>query len=408
RLDAQRQTTTSDNRPVTPGAKVERKDTRIVVAFYNLANVPPRVTSTANIACEDVEATHRTIGERVIKAGGRVISSNVNRQQANRASATMQFEVKSDQADAVLNDLRAAGELMKLESIQNNDTNSVTDAKRGFAVQLVSIASATPRQVTTKSVAASDVPTAYNVLLDEAGKVNARIVVSKLQQDSNQPANAWLDFEVRKTDAAAIDAAIAGAGDSIGGDVTVSTDVANTLASKVQYKIALSSADQLPPREVTTLAVETRDVEESVAAIVKAASEAGGRAIDSNVSKESSGRTMARLTIDVPLNRSGEMLERVKSRGVVRVSQSTKNAKAAGGQLARARIDVTFGTPEAIVGADAGVWATIRNGLSTSAAGLMWSLRLLVIGVCLIAPWAVAVWGGWKIARRVRASKAVA
>jgi hypothetical protein len=261
--------------------------------------------------------------------------------------------------------------------------------------------------VTTRSLAARDVTGAYNALLEIANKANARIIVSKLEQSPNQPASAWLDFEVRRDAIATIDAATANAGDVIGGDVSVSADSSNTLASKVQYKIALSSADLLPPRETTTLAIETRAVDESVAAMTKAAADFGGRVVDSNVVTESSGRTTARVTIDVPMSKSDDTIAGAKARGVVRGSQSSRNAQASNaGQLARARIEIAFATPDAIVGADSGLWATIRNGLATSAAGLMWSLRLLVIGVCLIAPWAVALWGGWRIARRARRSAA--
>jgi hypothetical protein len=411
RLDVQRTSSTADNRPASAESRIERKDARIVASFYNLANVSPRVTSSVSLACEDVEATYRAIGERVIKANGRIVSSKMDRQQSEHAGATVQFEVKSDQADAVLNDLRGAGELMKLESTQNTDTNNVTGTKRGLSVQIVSIASAPPRQVTTRSIAAADVTAAYNAMLAIANQSKARIVVSKLEQTPNQYATAWLDFEVPRDAIAIVDAAIAKAGDVIGGDVSVSADSSGTLASKVQYKIAFKSADLLPPRETTTLEIETRAVDESIGVITKSASELGGRVVDSNVTSDAAGRTSAHVTIDVPIGKSGEAIERVRARGAVRVSQSVRNAQASsdvGGQLARARIDVTFATPEAIVGADSGFWASIRNGLSTSAAGLMWSLRMLVIGVCLIAPCAVVVWGGWKTFTRVRGRRAVA
>ena len=258
-------------------------------------------------------------------------------------------------------------------------------------------------------MAAGDVAAAYDALLRAANKVNARIAVSKLEQTANQPPGAWLDFDVRRDDVAAIDAAIAGAGDVIGGDVTVALDQEKTLASKVQYKIALTSAQQLPPRETTTLAIETRNVDASVAHVTKVAGDLGGRVIDLTVTTEPSGRTLARVTIDLPLDKAAETIEQAKARGEVRGSQSVRHATAStAGSLSRARLDLTFATPDAIVGADEGFWTSIRNGLATSAAGLMWSVKLIVIGACLIAPWALAVWGGWKVAQRAKRSRAVA
>jgi len=246
---------------------------------------------------------------------------------------------------------------------------------------------------------------AIQTLLAIANKSNAHVIVSQLRQDANQPASAILHFDARRDDATTIDAAITAAGDVIGGEVVQSSDTTNTLASKVQYKLTLVSADQLPPRETTTLAIETRDVDASASAITKLVGELGGRVVDSNVSSESSGRTIARVIVELPIAKSSEAIDRAKSRGTVRSSESTRNQQTnTAGQLARARIEVTFATPDAIVGADAGFWATIRDGLSTSAAGLMWSLRMLVIGVCLVAPWVIVIWGGWRLGKRYYSS----
>jgi len=38
--------------------------------------------------------------------------------------------------------------------------------------------------------------------------------------------------------------------------------------------------------------------------------------------------------------------------------------------------------------------------LATSALGLRWSLQMLVIGICFVAPWVLVIWAGWKLARR--------
>ena len=410
RLDVQRQTTTPNNATPAPGSRVERGPTRLTVSFYNLANVSPRVTTNLNVAVDDVEAAYRTVIDRVLAAGGRVISSNMTRQQADQqqGTATVSFELKTADADAVLNDVRGTGEVMRLDSTQNTDTNNVTSAKRGFAVQIVSVASAAPRQVTTRSVAAADVPNAYEAVLAAAHKAKARIIVSKLEQQSGQPTSAWLDFEVRRTDAGTVETALAAAGDAIATNVTVSADASNTLESKVQYKLSLQPADQLSPREATNLGIATTHVEESVASATKAVTDAGGRALDANVSKEASGRTTARLSFDLPLNKSAGVIEQLKSLGTVRVHQTSKNAQVPAGQLARARVDVILADPEGIVEADQGLWASLRRGLATSAAGLLWSVQLVIVGLCLIAPWALALWGGWRLARRIRRQRAAA
>jgi hypothetical protein len=78
------------------------------------------------------------------------------------------------------------------------------------------------------------------------------------------------------------------------------------------------------------------------------------------------------------------------------------------GALTRARFDVSLSNAEGLVAADRGVWATIRNGLATSLAGLLWSLQLIVIGLLLVGPWVVLGWGVWKLVRRWRPARALA
>jgi hypothetical protein len=213
------------------------------------------------------------------------------------------------------------------------------------------------------------------------------------------PSNAYLDFEVRRSDVGAIEAAIATAGDSYNHNVSTSQDAENTSASKLRYIIQMHNVAILAPKQTTTLAVEVNDVDRAITDLTSSVNGLGGRVVDSTRSKEANGRTIARLMLDVPLKSAAEITGKTRGLGEVRVEQVTSSAQAPGGKLARARFAVTVATPDAIVSSDSGIWATIRNGLSTSMVGLMWSLQLIVIGVCLIAPWVIAIVLGWKLVR---------
>ena len=78
------------------------------------------------------------------------------------------------------------------------------------------------------------------------------------------------------------------------------------------------------------------------------------------------------------------------------------------GSLARARIDVTLANGDRIVAGDSGLWATVRRGLSTSVAGLLWSLRFIVIGLCFVLPWWIAIWMIAKLWKRGKANRSPA
>src|SRR5207237_5020947 len=54
------------------------------------------------------------------------------------------------------------------------------------------------------------------------------------------------------------------AGDSFNRNVQVSADSENTSSSKIQYKLQIHNVAILAPRQMTTLAVEVRDVDRAV------------------------------------------------------------------------------------------------------------------------------------------------
>ncbi|HVT89101.1 MAG TPA: DUF4349 domain-containing protein [Tepidisphaeraceae bacterium] len=303
RLDSQRhQTETQGTSSLGLQPKIETAPSRVIISMYNLANIAPRLTTNLNLAATDVEATYRAILKRVTDAGGRIITSNLNRQDATQVNGSIQFELKSDQADAVRNDITRELQVLRLAVNDNPDTANVTTTKQAFVVQII-------------------------------------------------------------------------------------------------------PASQVPPRETRTLAVQTSEVETAMQNLNAAASSAGGRTIESSLSQEAGGASIARLIIEVPLDKLDQVVTTAKQQGTLRSAEASKDSQVPDGPLARARVNLTIATGDTIVPQQGGLWDTIRNGLSTSVKGLLWSLQLMVIGLCLIAPWGLMIWGGWRFARRNRKTK---
>jgi hypothetical protein len=65
-------------------------------------------------------------------------------------------------------------------------------------------------------------------------------------------------------------------------------------------------------------------------------------------------------------------------------------------------VDVTLANEDMIVESGQGLGSRIREGLRTSAAGLLWSVQLIVVGLFLVAPWALIMWFVWRLVRRGR------
>jgi hypothetical protein len=400
RLEIERKQTAPSDVVVKDGLKVERGDTRLNISLYNLANVAPRQTVNLTLASDEVEKSYNTILARIEKANGRVVSSNLNRAKPDQTTGTIQFETKSADAEAVLQDVRMQGEAMKMTVVENTETANLTTTKRGFSVQIVSTAVAAAREAETMSIAAPDVPTSYRAILDAAHTLNLRVTESQMNQVDPQNVSATMTVELKRDQQAEFEKALAAQGQILNRTVQRSTDNENTLDTKLRWQIALMDADRIAPRQTTGVTIETSDVEQGLNQITAAVEAASGRVADSGVSKETSGQSTARARIEIPLAKAGAVIDAIRGQGKVREIQSSKNMQAPDGALARASIDLTLTSGEQIVGADHGLWATIRNGLATSVSGLLWSLQLIIIGLCLVAPWVLLLWAGWKIVRR--------
>ncbi len=405
RLDVQRKQTGSD---ADASTRVEQKDTRFNISLYNLANVSPRTTTNLNLAADDAEAAYHAIIARVQKAGGRIVASSLNRGKDAQITGTIGLEVPSADADAFSSELKGMGEVMKLEVTENPDAANVTTAKRGFNVQVVSVAGVAPRETEAIQIAASDVGEARNRIVQAADAAGARVLGSTLNESDRHNVTANLDLEIGRAKLAEFEKTLSTAGDITSRNIMRSSDTANTVDSKVRYQIAVVSVDRIAPRQTTTLAVEVANVDTAMADVQATAAGDSARIVESNLSKARAGRTIGHLVLEVPLERAGQLTEHVRKLGTVRVFDTSRNEQAPEGKLAKARIEITLGNAEAIVAPGQGVWASVRQALATSATGLLWSLQVVIIGLCFVLPWVAVLWGGWKLVRRGRKTVASA
>jgi hypothetical protein len=432
-----RQTTAGGTGAPTAGTQVEQKDTRITLALFNLANLAPRETAVLTVAVRDVEATYRRAQAliraqaapaapapaaetqpAVARAVGRVVSSNLNGQQADRQTADLRAELRADaavagQADALVQAIRDAGEVLSSTLAENPDTANTTAAKRGLQVRLVSAASVPARESQSVSLVADDggVPAAFGRLLaglkplTDAGA--ARIVVSRLNQSDPRTVTGALTFEVRREALPAVDKLFADAGvDVLTRSVNRSTD-ANTLDSKVLIEVEnLQSAESLDPRRTFAMTLEVDDVEKAVEAVrggIDPAAAGGGavKEVDFATAREPSGRVTARLTLDARTAATGALLSRIRGLGgTERDAKVAKNAQVPDSRFAKDRIALTLVSRAAIVQRDQGLAASGRAALSSAAAALLYSVYLVVTGLLFILPFALILWPLWRLTRR--------
>jgi hypothetical protein len=388
-------------------SKVKREDVTLSLTIYNLANIAPRRTTTLTLAAGSVEDAYAAILDQAAKAGARVVTSDLNRSRPDQSTGTITLSAPSEKADALLASVRGAGEMLAQENSDNPDTQNVTSAKRGLIVQLISVASVQARQSETLQLAAADVPGAFASILDALRAADARIIASQLNQQDPANKSATIAFDIPRIARPPIDGTIDKVGEIVARNITRSQDTANTLDSKIHVEMTLQSADTLPARETTTLGVEVPDVQKSVDDLVSVAGDLGGREIDKDISQDQNGRSVAHVIVEVPLDKADGLSERIESWGHRRSKEMSRNPQAPVGKLARGRLEVTLADAAVSFGGQETTWDAIHNGLSVSGQGLRWSMQMLVVGFCFVAPWAIALWIGWRIFRRGKTRSAV-
>jgi anti-sigma factor RsiW len=396
-----KRTTQNGAAPQTGITTVHREDVLVSIQIYNLANVAPRRSTSVTLATPGVDKTYQQVLDQIRSAGGRVVTSSLTRPDATQQVAELEFQAPADKSDTLEDTLRGLGEIMRHDVTENPDTNNVTEAKRGFHLRIVSIASVPARETQDLQLVASDVPAAYNDILNAVNAAGGRVLQSDLKEQDPHDKNAVVAFEIPRSSANAVNGAIGKAAQLLSRTINHSADAENTLDSKLRMTLAVGSAEKLSPRETVTLREEVSDVERSADDLVNSAVSAGGRRIgDGDVSQDRSGHVTARVIVDVPLDKAPAILDQLDRAGHRRSKQVSFDNSVPEGPLTRARIDVTFSNSAASLGGEESTWDAIRHGLETSALGLRWSLQMLVIGLCFVAPWAILIWGIWKLARR--------
>jgi hypothetical protein len=252
------------------------------------------------------------------------------------------------------------------------------------------------------------VPAGYRAVRQAVAKAKGRILSAQLNEQDRRNISATLDFEIPRSAEDALRAALDKVGDTYSRKVERAQDSTNVSDSKARWQLMLLNQAGIPPRETHIFGIEVSDVDQTAAMLTALAGERQGRTVEANVSRERSGQVTAKLVYDVPLAKLHEMLDHLKSAGVVRVQQASKRPEVPDSPLAIARLDITLSNKKLLVSNEEGFWANIQRGLSFSFTALSWSLMVVIIGLCFLLPWAIVIWGIVKLLARLRRKPAPA
>jgi len=354
-----------------------------------------------------VRAAFQTLRDAATKAAARVRTAQLNEPDANNVSAQLDVEIKRADEGAFRAALDGAGEVLSRQVTRAPEGDEFTDTKVLYRVMLLPAGRLVPRETATLQLAASDVRAAFQALRDAATKAAARVRTAQLNEQDAQNVTGQFDVEFKRVDEAQLHAALESAGEVVSRQVTRAPEGNETTDSRLFYRVTLMPADRLAPRETAVMTLEVTDVDQTAARFAAQVAEVKGRQLNAETTRDRSAKVTAKLTYEVPLA-AASLAERFKSAGTLRGYQSTRNPQAPAGKYATARIEATLVSGEQIVTEGEGLWPQIRRGLSYSVAVLLTSVTWLVFGLCVVLPWGVVVYAGYRLSRWLGRSPRVA
>jgi hypothetical protein len=360
---------------------------------------------------DDVEKAQKAALAAVAEAKGRVTKSELKQHAAGQLEAVLYFEVSPAAADKVKDRLKGLGVVTHQDVDRSQQTQGArspnldiktkqNDVK--FEVGMYNVANVQPREVLVIQLASLDVPASFRKLQEAAAAAKSQVRTAQLNEQDKLNVSAQFDFDVLTADKKTIDEALALAGKVISRHTTQAAPGEAATSRKVGYRLALRNVAALPSRERVSLGIEVKDVDQTAADILEMVKSRQGHLAGAQMNHERTGRVSAILVFDVPLSVKEELVRQLKTAGIVRLQTATRNPQVPDNDLATAHIDVTLTSAGPIVPSDEGLWQQIRTSLFYSFRLLSWSLMFVILGLSVLLPWLLLIWGGYKLVTRWR------
>jgi len=289
---------------IRSGVEVMRLDVTdakkgFVLQIFSLASVAPRETTVLQIASRDVPTAFNKLLDAARTAGGRVSTSQLNEQNVANITGTLDFDVPRDNSAKVDAAIREAGLTVTRNVTRSPDSDSTVDSKVRLQVTLIDEINLTARQSIAQTVAARNVPEAFNKLAEALHNAGARIAASQLNDQDKPTVNAQISFSIQREDAAKADAAIREAGLTVVRSVGRSADLQNTVDTKLTYQVMVIDEISLAARQTIAQTVAARNVAEAFNKLVDTLHDAGARVVTSQLNDQDKPTVNAQINFTI-------------------------------------------------------------------------------------------------------------
>lgn len=127
------------------------------VTLYPVARLRPRDSITQQVAVQDVAASYSAIREVVTAAKGRILASQLDENDKQNVTASLDFEVRRADEVSVKAALEAAGETVSRQISHAAENEAATDSKVLYSLKLLPANRLKPRETTTLGLEVADV-----------------------------------------------------------------------------------------------------------------------------------------------------------------------------------------------------------------------------------------------------------
>jgi hypothetical protein len=382
---------------------------QLSITFASFDSLGPREAIVRTLAVVDVPKSYNDILASAQQDGAKIVAAQLNQNDPQHIGGTLDLIVPSSGIDAVekaILDTRA--DVVSRSVTRAADVNNTTEEKTELHLTIADIDQLLgPRESITRVIAVTDVPAVYNAILSSAQQMGAKVNSANLSQADRQRVAGELVLVVPRSGIDAIEKILTDAKAGIvSRSVVRATDMNNTTEEKTELRLAINDVDQIPPRQTTTLSIDAADPEKQMNDIQTSAIAAGGRVVEQNLSKDD--RLKAHVVIDVPLKSEADFLQQARGLGTVTGIEQQKDYSIPDADFVHARLDITLSSEQPIVSQETGVGSTIKASLGKSVRGLLFSLEIIIVGICMALPWGVGIWLAVKVFKRVRRKEVTA
>jgi hypothetical protein len=377
------------------------------VAIVNVVNIQPRHSVTLDVATADVPKAYRKLKEEIAKvAKAQIRVDQLNEQDKLRITADLQFNVpadKKEQFDKVIADL---GHVLKKTSVQAPITETATEQKFGYALNLLGPSSIAPRETVTLKVEVKDVDKRLEELKEAVRAGNGRFADANVSRQENGQVNATVTIDVPLAVMNLIVLKVKESGNLLAQQSARNANVPDNELATARIDLTLQGvASGKQPREKVSLRIKTDDVDKKVADMKSIVAAGKGKIIDEKSGGLASGHTSAQVVFEVPLSAYEGLVQQFKSMGDVIGYETARNPQIPDNDLASAQITVTVLGIGPIVPNDEGIGAFVRKSLSWSIWIFSWCILAIVAGLSAILPVGIVIYVVFKLFRWMWPSK---